>query len=108
MKNSIIGLLLVLILLLALLCLKSSMMEYFTQKDPTHKKLSKLIKNLEKKYKLGHIKEKCSREYNNVINDSSSREKIMDLLKTEDLSSLMLIQSPKEIVELRDCALDNF
>lgn len=108
MKNSIIGLLLVLILLLALLCLKSSMMEYFTQKDTNHKKLSKLIKKLEKKYKLGHIKEKCHREYNNVINDSSCRDKIMDLLKTEDLSSLMLIQSPKEIVELRDCALDNF
>lgn len=109
MKGCILKLLLLLVLLLSLLCLKKSMFEYFSnQSDNNTHKLNKIIKKFEKKYKLNHIRTECSRELNNLVNSKSSRDKVYDIIKNGDMASLVLIDSPKEIVELRDCVMKSF
>ena len=104
MKKNIICLLLVLILIITILCLKITMVEYFS--DST-KEFKKVVRKLEKRFKTDKIKQICKREYENCLNSEKAKKKLIKIFNEEDFIALSLLTSPKEIVELRDCAIKN-
>ena len=104
MKKSIIILLSFLILIISVLCLKISLVEYF---DNSSKEFNKIIKKLEKQFNTKEIKTKCKREYNNCLKSPDARKKLIKMFNEKDFVGLNLLTSNKEIVELRDCAIEN-
>jgi len=99
MKKTIIALLIVLTLILALLCLKTSLLEYFSDTD----RFEQIIKELEDKYDIKRLKKLCKNEYEACINNKSSRETIIKIVNSDDLKAFMFITSPPELVSLRKC-----
>ena len=103
MKKTIIALLIVLTLIFAILCLKMSILEYFTETN----KFDQIITNLEDKYDIKRLKKICKKEYDACINNEVARNTIIKLIDSEDLNALMFVTSPHELVSLRKCIIKN-
>jgi hypothetical protein len=103
MKKTIIALLILLTLILALLCLKTSILEYFSDTN----KFEQIIHQLESKYDIKRLKMVCRKEYDACINNEKSRETIIKIINSEDLKAFMFITSPPELVSLRKCVMKN-
>ncbi len=103
MKKPIIMLLILLTLILALLCLKTSLLEYFSDTN----KFEQIIKQLESKYDIKRLKMVCKKEYDACINSEKTRETIIKIINSDDLTTFMFITSPPELVSLRKCVLKN-
>jgi hypothetical protein len=103
MKKPIIMLLILLTLILALLCLKTSLLEYFSDTN----KFEQIIKQLESKYDIKRLKMVCKKEYDACINSEQTRETIIKIINSDDLTAFMFITSPPELVSLRKCVLKN-
>ena len=103
MKKTIIALLIVLTLIFAILCLKMSLLEYFTETN----NFEQIITSLEDKYDIKRLKKVCKEEYEACINNELARNTIIKLINSEDYNALMFITSPPELVSLRKCILKN-
>jgi|TARA_B110001469_G_C9601505_1_gene298896 hypothetical protein len=103
MKKTIIALLIVLTLIIAILCLKMSLLEYFAETT----KFEQIITNLEDKYDIKRLKNVCKNEYEACINNEVARNTIIKIIDSEDLKALMFVTSPVELVSLRKCIFKN-
>tara|TARA_B110000285_G_C14656195_1_gene394122 strand:- start:135 stop:521 length:387 start_codon:yes stop_codon:yes gene_type:complete len=103
MKRSIIALLILLTLILALICLKTSLLEYFSDTNM----FEQIIKELEDKYDIKKMKKLCNTEYEACINNKIARDTIIKIVNSEDLKAFMFITSPPELVSLRKCIISN-
>lgn len=101
MKLKSLILLSILVIVLLFLCLKTTMFEYFNEQN----QIDEMINNFDKKYNLKQIKQKCNKEYKACIKDEKSKSAIIKLINSQDLSSVMLIEKPKQLVNLRDCVM---
>lgn len=104
MKKKLFILTSILLIFIILLALKSSVFEHFDNK----KEFKKIVKKLERQYNTDHIKTKCRSEYNECLNSEVARTTLLKLFKNYDISGLMLLKSPKEVVDLRECVMDNY
>ena len=103
MKKKIIALLIVLTLIFAILCLKMSLLEYFSETN----QFEHIIIKLEDKYDIKKIKKVCKEEYNACINNEVARNTIIKIFNSDDLKAFMFVSSPSELVTLRKCILKN-
>ena len=102
MKKVIIILFSILILSLAILTTKASIVETFSNK----KEFKKLVNKLDRQYNISDVKDKCKIEYDKCLKSESARKVLIDIFKNYDIGKLMLLKSPKEVVDLRECVLD--
>ena len=94
----------IIILSLVVLTLKVSIFEHFDNK----KEFKKIVKKLERQYNTKNIKEKCSSEYTACLKNETARSTLIQLFKNYDLGGLMLLKSPKEVVDLRECVMSYY
>ena len=103
MKKTIIALLIALTLILAIICLKISILEYFSDTNT----FEHIINKLESKYDIKKLKMVCRKEYDACINSEKSRSAIIKIINSEDLKAFMFITGPPELVSLRKCIMKN-
>lgn len=106
-KNKIISIIVISIFLLGIiLCLKITLIEYFSNIDVSIKKLSKSMGfNLD----LTKIEEKCGDELNNIRNDEAAK-KLISSFESGDLTTLSLLDNfsiPKSVQLCLDCIEKN-
>ena len=94
----------IILLSFMILSLKVSIFEHFDNK----KEFKKIVKKLEKQYKTQKIKDKCKLEYDACLNSELARTTLIKLFKSYDLGKLMLLKSPKEVVDLRECVMSYY
>lgn len=94
----------IILLSLVILTLKVSIFEHFDNK----KEFKKIVKKLEKQYNTKNIKDKCNIEYKACLNNETARATLIKLFKNYDIGGLMLLKSPKEVVDLRECVMSYY
>ena len=97
-------LLCIILLSLVILTLKASIFEHFDNR----KEFKKIVRKLEKQYNTKNIKDKCSVEYKACLNSEQARTTLIKLFKNYDIGKLMLLKSPKEVVDLRECVMSYY
>lgn len=107
--NKLIITLIIIFLLIAILCLKISLVEYFSIDD---KKIQSLIDNLST-FGIGvnyeGVKKDCSVELEAVKNDSSVDKVLNSMFKggSDNVSKLASLDIPSCVDRLYDCIIDN-
>lgn len=94
----------IILLSLVILTLKVSIFEHFDNR----KEFKKIVKKLERLYNTKNIKDKCDLEYKACLNNETARSTIIKLFQNYDIGGLMLLKSPKEVVDLRECVMSYY
>ena len=106
--NKLIITLFVIVLLVSILCLKISLVEYFTSvNDKINDVLNKIHDEYSIKLNLEQIKERCQSEYNAVENDERVETLIDTILNSNNLSLTSISDLPDSLLSLQSCVTEN-
>jgi hypothetical protein len=107
--NKLIITIVIIFLLVLILCLKISLIEYFTSDNKIDTILKKMETDFGIKIDIDQVKKLCPNEYNQTKNDKAVKKLLDNLLKNpgSPITMSLITKMPKCLDKLQTCIIDN-